>query len=143
SQELVRITGTVRDAENEPLPGVSILIRGTKGGTQADSDGKFSLNAAPGATLVFKFLGYETQEVKIENQTTINVKLNPESRSLQEVVVSYGTQKKREVTGSIATVSAAPLQDMPVGQFAQQLQGKVPGVQISQSSGQPGRGMEF
>lgn len=141
------IKGKITD-DSGALPSASVLIKGTKNGTTADAKGNFTLVVAEGTyTLTASYIGYTPSEkamVKVTagKETIVNFKL-ASNVQLQEVVVSYGKQKAREVTGSVAQVNAAELQDMPVGQFAQQLQGKVAGVQIAQSSGQPGRGMEF
>jgi TonB-linked SusC/RagA family outer membrane protein len=144
-------TGTVKgnvSDESGPLPAASIRVSGTTNGTTSDANGNFSLKLAPGTyTLTSTYIGYttiETKDVKVVagKETTLNFKMQG-STQLKEVVVSYGKQKSREVTGSIVTINAAGLEDMPVGQFAQQLQGKAAGVQVMQSSGQPGRGVEF
>ncbi|GAB3807572.1 TonB-dependent receptor [Spirosoma humi] len=141
------ISGTVTDAETgEGLPGVTIVLKGTATGTTTDGNGTFRFSVPdsnPTGTLVFSFIGYVSQEVPISNKTTLAVKLSKDMKELQEVVVSYGVQKQREVTGSIAQLNAVELQDMPVGQFAQKLQGKFAGVQINQTTGQPGQGMNF
>lgn len=145
-----KITGTVLDEKGQTLPGVTVLLKGTSNedansyGTTTDADGNFSLSVPDlSGTLIFSFIGYVTQEIPINGRSVIEVVFAEDVRKLQEVVVSYGTQKKREITGSITQLEASTLQDMPVAQFSQQLQGKVAGVQINQFSGQPGRGMAF
>jgi len=143
SQGAANVSGKVTDEKGEPLPGVTIIIKGTGQGAQTDISGNYAVPATAGATLVFSFVGFEEKEILVGNESLINVALAPSSKYLDEVVVSYGRQREREVTGSIAQITASELQDMPVNQFAQQLQGKVAGVQIAQSTGQPGRGMEF
>jgi TonB-linked SusC/RagA family outer membrane protein len=142
-EKFSEITGRVTDEAGLPLVGASIRIKGADGGTMTDVNGRFSINASGGQTLVITYLGYKPQEVTVTDKMTLNITLTATTNALAEIVVSYGKQKSREITGSIATVDASKLQDMPVGQFAQQLQGKVAGVQIAQSSGQPGRGMQF
>lgn len=142
-KQLKRIYGKVTDDRNELLPGVSVLIKGTRSASSTDVSGAYSIDAETGATLVFRSIGFETEEVTVGKKTEINVSLKPSSNSLNEVTVSYGKQRKKEVTGSIAQIDASTLEDMPVGQFAQQLQGKIAGVQVNQYSGQPGRGIEF
>lgn len=143
-----RISGKVTDENGQPLPGASVSIAGTTSGMMTNNDGSYTIAIPEGAyTVAVSFVGYkrlETADVKVTgNQTTIlNISLVP-GMLLKEVTVSYGKQRIKEVTGSLTQVDAAPLQDMPVMQFAQQLQGKAAGVQISQSSGQPGRGVEF
>ncbi|GAA4780640.1 TonB-dependent receptor [Olivibacter ginsenosidimutans] len=148
SQETTGVLkGKVSD-QSGPLSEASIMISGTSIGVKTDAKGNYSLRAAPGVyTIIASYVGYERSvhpNIKITagGVQELDILLNG-SVQLKEVEVAYGKQRKRDVTGSIAEVSATALQDMPVGQFAQQLQGKVAGVQISQSSGQPGRGMAF
>jgi TonB-linked SusC/RagA family outer membrane protein len=143
SQQTGKIGGRVTDDRNEPIPGVVVLIKGTQKGVATSVSGDYSIAAAPGDVLLFKSVGYEAQEVTFRNQTVINVKLKATVTGLEEVTVSYGKQRSREVTGSVSHISAAPLADMPVMQFGQQLAGKAPGVQVSATSGQPGRGIAF
>jgi TonB-linked SusC/RagA family outer membrane protein len=143
SQQAGKIRGRVIDERNEPLPGVSVVVKGTSIGVSTNVNGEYVINAEPSSVLEFKMLGFEREETVIGNRQEVNIKLKMAATGLQEVNVSYGKQRSREVTGAITQISAEPLQDMPVGQFAQQLQGKVAGVQVSQTSGQPGRGMAF
>ncbi|MES2277492.1 MAG: TonB-dependent receptor [Bacteroidota bacterium] len=138
-----KVTGRVTDDQNQPIPGVVVLIKGTQKGGSTNANGDYSINASAGDVLVFKSVGYETQEAAVKNQTAINVKLKASVTGLEEVTVSYGKQRSREVTGSAVQLSAAPLADMPVMQFGQQLQGKVAGVNVAATSGQPGRGISF
>lgn len=141
------IKGKITD-DSGSLPSASVLVLGTKNGTTADANGNFSISLPEGTyTLSASYIGYtksDKADVKVTagKETIVNFKLSSNTQ-LKEVVVTYGKQKSREVTGAITQIDASTLQDMPVGQFAQQLQGKVAGVQIAQSSGQPGRGMEF
>ncbi len=137
------ITGRVTDqTSGEGLPGVNVLLKGTSTGTTTGSDGSYSLALPDGSgsgTLVFSFIGYVTQEVPISSRTTINMALAPDMQALSEVVVvGYGTQQRREVTGAIATVDLKEIQDMPVSNVATALQGRVPGVVIQQVTGRPG-----
>jgi TonB-linked SusC/RagA family outer membrane protein len=137
------IKGKVTDDRDEGIPGVAILVKGTSTGAATDVNGNYTIKASTGAVLVFRSLGYESIEITVGNQTTLNARLKSQAVGLNEVTIAYGKQRAREVTGSQATLSAEPLQDMPVMQFAQQLQGKVAGVSVMQSSGQPGRGVDF
>ncbi len=132
------VTGKVTDATTgETLIGVSVLVKGTTTGAATDATGAFSISAPANATLTFTYIGYTTQEVAVANQTTINVKLAAESKQLaQVVVIGYGTQRRRDVTGSVASVNGEELAKQPVQTPTQALQGKVAGVQII-SSGQP------
>ncbi len=143
-----KVSGKVTDEKGEPLPGASILVAGTSTGASTDANGNYSLELEEGSyTLVASYIGFSAKEfkdvvLKDGENYVLDIQLNTNT-VLQEVVVSYGVQKQREVTGSIVQIDAPALQDQPVGQFAQQLQGKVAGVQINQYSGQPGRGLGF
>ena len=139
------ITGKVTDIDNQPLPGVTVHVKGSTIGTVTNIDGVYSLAEVPaGSTLVFSFVGMQPQEVLIGNQSTINIIMVADAIGIEEVVaIAYGTQKKRDITGSVQNLSAQELQSIPVGQFAQKLQGQMAGVQINQTTGQPGEGMLF
>ncbi|WP_419700737.1 SusC/RagA family TonB-linked outer membrane protein [Mucilaginibacter sp. NFX135] len=132
------VKGKVTDANTgEPLIGVSVAIKGTTTGIQTDVNGAFTLQAPPDATLVFTYIGYTTLSLPVNNQNTLTVKLQPEAKALQEVVVvGYGTQRKRDVTGAVASVKGEELAKQPVQTATQALQGKVSGVQVI-SSGAP------
>lgn len=141
------VLGTVRDTNNQPLAGATVSVQGAAQSTQAKDDGTFRLQLKPGKwVLVVSYIGYETRNVSVtvsENQELpIDIVLQS-SGVLEEITVSYGKQRRLEITGAITHIDAQPLQDMPVTQFAQQLQGRAPGVQIFQTSGQPGRGMSW
>jgi TonB-linked SusC/RagA family outer membrane protein len=138
------ITGTVTAKEDgSALPGVSIQVKGTKVGTQTGADGKFSIKVAQGqSALTFSFIGFVPKTVTLGNGSTINVSLESDSKVLSEVVVvGYGTQTKREITGSQSTVKAADIANAPILSPEQALQGRAPGVQVTQSSGTPGGGI--
>jgi TonB-linked SusC/RagA family outer membrane protein len=143
-----KITGKVTDEAGESLPGASILVAGTGAGTNTDENGKYVLELEEGTySIVVSYIGFSTAtfdniNVKEGEDHALDVQLTS-NVTLDEIVVSYGTQKQREVTGSIVQIDEPSLRDQPVGQFAQQLQGKIAGVQISQYSGQPGRGIGF
>jgi len=139
----ITITGKVVDDQGQSAPGVSIVLKGTTTGTSTDGDGNYSLTVPDGnGTLVVSYIGYTTEEIAINNRTTINVTLVPDIKALEEVVVvGYGSQLKKEVTGAVQTVSAAELKDIPVSTVAQKLQGRLAGVQINQTTGKPGQGM--
>lgn len=137
NQRLVRVTGQVTDAQNQPLPGVSIVEKQTRKGTVTDSDGRFSLDVSAGATLVFSFIGFGTQEVVVGSQTTLKVQMAEEVNQLNEVVaVGYQTLRKSDVTGAIANVKAREL-NLAAPTVGQALVGKLAGVQVSQVSGAP------
>jgi TonB-linked SusC/RagA family outer membrane protein len=139
-QQQKSVTGKVTDSSGAPLPGVTALIKGTTNGTITDSDGNYSLSNIPeNATLQFSFVGMKGQEIEVGGKTTINVTLAEEVIGVDEVVVvGYGTQKKVNVTGSISTVNMTKLENAPVTNATQALQG-VQGVYVNQAGGQPGR----
>ena len=111
----VTITGTVSDKEtSETLIGVSVILKGSTTGTTTDANGKYRISAPLNGTLVFTYLGFSTQEVPVNNQTVVNVQLGTSATQLEQVVVvGYGTQKKRDLTGSISTVKGEELAKMP------------------------------
>ncbi|WP_207426985.1 TonB-dependent receptor [Pedobacter sp. SYSU D00535] len=129
------VTGRVTDSRGEPLPGVSVKVKGGSQGTSTDVEGNYSirlLDAQSNATLVFSYLGFVSQEVAINGRTSINVRLAEDVRSLQEVVVvGYGTQKKSDVTGSLTSISAETIQERPVTNVLQAMQGKAAGINVS------------
>ena len=142
----LRVSGRVLDAgANTGLPGVNVTVKGTSTGAVTDANGAYNLNVpTANATLVYSFIGYLTQEITVDSRTTIDVSLAADTKSLNEVVVvAYGTQKRADVTGAVATIGASEIKDLPVTQFAQKLQGKTPGVQILQNTGVPGAGMSI
>jgi len=134
-----KITGRVIDAkDNSPLPGVTVQVKGTATGTQTQADGSFTLDAADGATLSFSFVGYIAQEKAI-GAGPVNVALAPDVKSLQDVVViGYGTQKRSDITGAVASIKAAQLEERPLPSVNQALAGRLPGVNVSENSGRPG-----
>jgi len=133
------VTGRITDEKGEPLPGVNIAVKGTSRGTSANGEGRYSLVVNPTDVLIFSFIGFQKKEVSVDNRTVIDVSLTAENTSLDEVVVvGYGTQRKIETTGSIASIKAAELLQTPVANVAQGLQARVAGMQITQNSGAPG-----
>lgn len=134
------INGTVLDESGNPLPGVTVKIKGTQQATSTDLSGKFSINAPSGnGTLVFSFVGYNTQEIAINGRTTINLSMTLDAKALSDVVVvGYGTQKRENVVGSIATLSAEKLANRPVTQLQNALTGQLSGVTVTQRNGRPG-----
>lgn len=141
----IDLSGSVTDVDGEPLIGVNIQVKGTNIGTSTDFDGKFSLsNVDEDATLVFSYIGYQTQEVSVDGNSEINVIMASNAELLDElVVISYGTSTKAEVTGSISTIDGSKVKDVPSTMIGQKLQGKAAGLQITQSSGRPGEGMSY
>lgn len=133
------INGKVSDANGSPIPGVSVFEKGTTNGTSTNIDGAFSMNVTSGSTLVFSFIGFQNQEVKIANQTVLNIVLEEESTGLNEVVVvGYGTQKKANLTGAVQTISADVIADRPAASLTHALQGSIAGVNVTVNSGEPG-----
>ncbi|MEJ7643618.1 MAG: TonB-dependent receptor [Chryseolinea sp.] len=139
------VSGRVVDESGGPVPGVNVLEKGTANGTTTDSDGSYNLNVVDGnAILVFSFIGYITQEVNLNSRPVLDINLAVDVQSLTEVVVvGYGSQLKKEITGSVQTVSGRELKDIPVSQIGQKLQGRLAGVQINQTTGKPGQGMSI
>ena len=132
------ISGTVSDASG-PLPGVSILIKGTTTGTETDFDGKYTIKAAANNVLVFSYLGYKSAERTVGSATTINVTLEEDANVLDVVVVlGYGSLKKTELTGSTVQVNSEEIELVPVSTVDQVLQGKVAGLVFNGDSGTPG-----
>lgn len=135
----ITVNGKVYDENGLPIPGVSILIKGNLKATASDFDGNYQIKAALKGTLEFSYVGYKTVQEPINGRNRIDVKLKPTTETLQEVVVvGYGTQKKSVVTGAISSVRAKDLEKVPNGRIEQALQGRVSGVTIAASSGQPG-----
>ncbi|MGC4234703.1 MAG: TonB-dependent receptor [Niabella sp.] len=140
------VKGRITGEGGQPLSGVSIKIRGTAKGTTTDEQGNFTLqDVNENAILEVSFVGYKSQAVAVGSQAYIEIKLDIEINDLQavEVSVAYGTQKKKEVVGSVAQVDFDDTRDMPAGHIGQRLQGRLPGVEIIQSTGRPGQGMSF
>ncbi len=132
-----KVTGTVVDAsENTPIPGVNVLIKGTTTGTITDANGKFEISAAPEDVLMFRLLGYKTEEVLVGAQTQLSINLFPDIETLSEIiVVGYGTQIKSKVTGNIAKVGGEEIKNMPVPSVELAMQGKAAGVFIESVTG--------
>ena len=141
----MNLSGTVTTASGEPIPGVSILIKGTNTGTITDFDGKFSLNSiASDAVLVFSFVGMQTQEVIIAGQTQLSVVMKESAIGLDEVVaIGYGTMKKRDITGSISSVKKEDITAIPTSNVLETMQGKVAGLDMTNSSGALGSPLNF
>ena len=133
------ITGTV-SSEGVPLPGASVSIKGSSKGTSTDFDGNYTINVNSGSTLVFSYVGYSSKEVVVGNQKTVNISLDADNKLDEVVVIGYGTQRKSDLTGSVSTVSATDVAELPVSRVDQALQGRAAGVQITQTSGAPGAG---
>ncbi|MFK5974840.1 MAG: carboxypeptidase-like regulatory domain-containing protein, partial [Flavobacteriaceae bacterium] len=132
------VSGTISDA-NGPLPGASVVVKGTTNGTQSDFDGNYTLsNAAESATLVFSYIGFKTLEIAINGQSTINVTLEEDAQALDEVViVGYGSQQKKEITTAIVSVNSEDFNQGTISDPTQLLQGKVAGLSVYNKGGDP------
>ncbi|WP_073117697.1 SusC/RagA family TonB-linked outer membrane protein [Wenyingzhuangia marina] len=135
------ITGTVLDSSSLPMIGVNIVIKGTNSGTATDFDGNYSILVSEGQTLVYSYLGYETKERLIGSSTTYNLTMKASSTDLDEViVVGYGSQKKGDITSSVASMKTDLLDQRPVAAVDQAMVGQMAGVRVVQTSGVPGQG---
>ncbi|MCI1741110.1 MAG: TonB-dependent receptor [Prevotella sp.] len=133
------LKGIVQDQKGDPLIGVSVVVKGTSQGTVTDLNGNYSIEVTPGTTLVFSYIGFITKEIKIGNQTSLNISLKENAKNLDElVVIGYGSVRKRDLTGAVSAVGADKLKDRPYGNALQSMAGEVSGVVITQSQGAPG-----
>jgi len=134
----LKISGTV-SGDGQPLPGVSILEKGTANGVVSDFDGNFEITAKSDGVLIFSYIGYAVQEVPVNGKATIDVSLSEDVSQLEEVVlIGYGAQKKKELTGAVAQVKAESIEQISTSDVGNALQGQVAGVNVTSSSGQPG-----
>ena len=146
SQQKISVSGVVTSDSSAPLSQVSVKVKNGSGGTTTGENGSFQISVNKGATLVFTALGYEERQMKVErDEGNVSVRLATSKPSAlnEVVVVGYGTQKRRDVTGSISQLNTAEVKDMPVSNIGQKLQGKFAGVQINQNTGQPGADLSF
>ena len=135
------LKGTVTDTNGEPVIGANIIQKGTTNGVISDLDGNFSMDVPEGSTLEISYIGYRPKEIRVGNKTSITVTLEEDTQTLEEiVVVGYGTQKKVNLTGSVAAVNAEEIQDTPASSLSNALVGKIAGVLMTQSGGKPGAG---
>lgn len=136
----IGITGKVVDEKGEPLPGVSILVKGTQQGTVTDIDGGFSIEVPDRNTiLVFSFVGYHAKEVQVGSNTVLNVALDVDEKALEEiVVVGYGAQKKINMTGAVGVIETKQIENRPIASAVEALQGQIAGLNVVRTGGQPG-----
>ncbi|SFT00065.1 TonB-linked outer membrane protein, SusC/RagA family [Porphyromonadaceae bacterium NLAE-zl-C104] len=135
----VTLRGTVKDANNLPLIGVNVVEKGTTNGTVTDINGNYTLSAPSGATIVFSYIGYNSQEIVWDGQSILNVVLEEDQQLLEEVVVvGYGTQKKATITGAISSTSGEELMKIPTVNFSNSFAGKLPGLTVVTRTGEPG-----
>ncbi len=144
-RSVAAISGKVTDEAGVALPGVSVVLKGTTTGTTTDASGAYSITTpSTNGTLVFSYVGFLTIEEAINGRTSVNVTMSTDTKALSEViVVGYGSQTKKEVTGAVQTIAGKELMDIPVSQIGQKLQGRLAGVQINQTTGKPGQGMNI
>ena len=143
AQSVRTIKGVVIDDESkQTLPGASVKVRNSNTAVSTNVNGGYTIQAKSGDVLVFSFIGYESKSITVGNSSTINVALSPDSKSLNEVfVIGYGTVSRPDLTGSVAQVKMVDMEKSPVSSFEEALAGRVPGVTVSSSDGQPGEGM--
>lgn len=135
----VTIRGTILDESGQPLPGATVTVAGSNTGTVSDIDGNFSLTVPDQASIVVSFIGYATQTIEVGSQTVFNIQMVADETSLNEVlVVGYGTQEKRDVTGAVSSIKGSNIQNLPVSGAAQALQGRAAGVNVVRNGGAPG-----
>jgi len=144
-QQQKSISGKVADVSGQPLPGVSIVVKGSTNGVITNAEGNYSLiNVSDNAILIFSFVGMKTQEITTKGKTTIDVKLEEETIGIEEVVaVGYGTMKKSDLTGSVSSVKPQELKAIQSSNALQSLTGRIAGVNISQNTGAPGSAMSI
>lgn len=140
----ITVSGKISDTKGLPLIGVTVTIKGTTLGTVTDANGNYKISVPDdNAVLVFKYIGFLSQEIPVSGRGIINLTLLEDAKNLDEVVVvAYGKTTQRTSTGALQSVNSKELQDIPASQFAQKLQGKLAGVEISQTSGKPGQGIQ-
>lgn len=145
TQQQKSVSGKVTDSAGGPLPGVSVVVKGTTNGTITDMNGNYTLgNIQSKSILQYSFVGMKTEEVAVETKSVINITLTEEAIGIEEVVaVGYGTQRKESVTGSVASMGGDKLRDIPSANISQALQGRVSGVEMSQTSSKPGSTMQI
>jgi len=138
----LEIKGKVTDTNQEPLIGATILVQGTEQGTITDINGNFQLKTDPKATLIISYTGFSSKIIVVGNQTVWNIMLEPEDLKLEEVVViGYGSQRKSQITGAISSLKGKDIQDQPVSNLANSMQGRVAGLNVMSASGTPGAGL--
>lgn len=138
------VRGIITDKTGEPLIGVSVTVKGTGKGTVTDMNGKWSLSVSEGSVLNFSYIGYSAETVKVGKSNSYNISLSEDNQILDEVVViGYGSMKRKDITTAVSVVSTADIDERPIIDAAQALQGKAAGIQVVQPSGAPGEGMSI
>lgn len=138
-QQTITIKGSVKDADGNPVIGANIQVKGTSIGTISDMDGNFSFQGPAGATVVVSYIGFHSQTIEVKGNEPLQVRLQEDTEVLNEVVVvGYGTQKKANLSGSVASVDSEQLQNRPIQNISSGLQGLMPGVTVTGTNGAPG-----
>ncbi len=138
-QQARKVTGTVKSEDGDPLPGVTVVVKGTTNGTVTDTDGNFTLNVPSDGILLFSFVGMTSQEIPVENQTVFNVTLRSATIGIEEVVaIGYGVVKKSDLTGAVGSVQGDEIADRQTTQISQALQGTMSGVMVTRNNNAPG-----
>jgi TonB-dependent starch-binding outer membrane protein SusC len=144
AQNNILVKGRILNEKNQPVAGASILVKGTSNGTITNDNGDFQLNAPSTATLVVSSVGYPSKEILVNNQATHNISLTTASTDMEQVVViGYGTQRKEAITGSVASINGNVMREVPAPNISQALQGRIAGVEMSQTSTRPGSTMQI
>ncbi len=144
SQTKIVVKGHVSNEKNEPVVGASVLLKGATVGASTDDKGNFNISAASGSTLVISFVGYQSKEIKASSGNIINVQLSQLNNELEQVIViGYGTVRKKDVTGSVASISGTKLNEVPAVDISRALQGRIAGVEMSQTTTKPGSSMQI
>jgi len=144
AQNSVRVKGKITDESGNAMAGVSVMVKGTTKGVLTDPSGNFEISAPSNATLVFSSLGFASKEVKLNGETSINVSLAADTKELENVVVvGYGTQRREAITGSVVSISGDRMREVPSANISQALQGRLAGVEMSQTSTRPGATMQI
>lgn len=138
------VKGVIVDETDTPLIGATVQVKGTATGSITDFDGNYTIKANKGAVITFSYIGYKTQEIKFTGQSPLNVKMIPDNQTLDEVVVvGYGTMKRSDLTGSVASIAAKDVEGFKTSSVAGALGGQIAGVQITSTDGTPGAGFSI
>ncbi len=144
SQQTSTIKGRITDEGGQPIEGASVIVKGLTNGVSTNDDGDFEISTASNSTLVVSSVAFASKEIKVNGKQFLNISLNRSEKDLGEiVVVGYGTQRKESVTGSVASISGDKIREIPSSNISQALQGRLPGVEISQTSSKPGASMQI
>ena len=144
SQNTITVKGAITDENAQPVVGASVLVKGTANGVSSDNNGNFQISALSNGTLIISSVGFETKQVNVNGNPQVNITLNHSEEGLRNVVViGYGTQRKEAVTGSVASISGDKVREVPAANISQALQGRLAGVQMSQTSSRPGATMQI